>query len=178
MDRLFIAIDIPDEIKNRFVGILESLKRIGAKVVPTSNIHLTLKFIGETNKTQDVIKVLKDIQSNYFDLTISEVGVFGNLEHPRVFWVGVEDNEMLKNLHKNIESKLNLLGILKDEREFSPHITLARFKVRINPAKLRSILNENNKTFGSFRVDSFFLYKSILSQPDPIYQKLEMFKLH
>lgn len=178
MDRLFVAIDIPDEIKNKFVGILEGLRRIGAKVVPTTNIHLTLKFIGETDKTQEVVEALKDVRLDSFDLVVSDVGIFGSIEYPRVFWVGVEKNSNLGGLYEVIESKLNRLGIPRDEREFSPHITLARFKTRVNSTKLQGILKENNKNFGSFRVSSFVLYKSILSQPDPIYQKISEFHLN
>lgn len=178
MDRLFVAIDIPNEIKTKFVGIMESLEKIGAKVVPTTNIHLTLKFIGETERTKEIVEALKDVRLGSFDLVVSDVGIFGSIEYPRVFWVGVEKSSSLRELHNLVESRLNGLGIPRDEREFSPHITLARFKTRVNSTKLQSILKENSGTFGSFRVNSFVLYRSILSHPNPIYQRILEFHLN
>ncbi|MCX8028782.1 MAG: RNA 2',3'-cyclic phosphodiesterase [Brevinematales bacterium] len=178
MDRLFIAIDIPDNIKKLFSEITQNLNTLKAKTVPIENIHLTIKFIGETNKTNEIIECLKLVKQPNFIIFISSVGIFGNLYNPRVFWVGVERSDELKSLHQNIENKLLGLGISRDDREFSPHITLARFKIQPEIKKLEKLIEKyKNTTFGSFTVENFILYKSDLSNINPIYTKLGVFKI-
>ncbi len=172
MDRLFVAIEIPNNIKEDFADIIEQLEKIKAKTVPLKNIHLTIKFIGETDKTKIITENLQKIEFNKFEISLKGIGIFGNFYNPRVFWVGVEENKSLKNLFNLVEDTLQKLGIPKDEREFSPHITLARFKTKPNPQKLEEIINNSKKDFGVFKVESLVLFKSELSYPNPIYSPL------
>jgi 2'-5' RNA ligase len=177
VERLFIAVEIPQEIKELFVPITSELKKAKSKVVPMENIHLTLKFIGETYKRESIIKVLSNCSKKKFTLKLKGVGVFPNVSHPRVFWVGVEENKELEELFSFIEDSLFSIGIPKDERPFSPHVTLSRFK--FSPIHgLGKIIDEyKNFDFGTYEVREFFLFKSELREPSPIYTKLYSFPL-
>lgn len=177
MDRLFIAIDIPMDIKRKFVEIIKNLDYIKAKTVPLENIHITIKFIGETTKTNEIIQSLKEISFHQFDLEVEGVGLFGSIYYPKVFWVGMKENRDLFSLFNKIEDNLAKIGIPKDERDFSPHITLARFKAKTDARKLEDILERFNIYFGGFSVKEFVLYKSMLSHPNPKYYPIESFNL-
>lgn len=177
MDRLFVALDVPKHIKSKFSEILYKLDSLKAKTVPLENIHLTLKFIGETNKLKEICDSLEEVKFRKFTVSVSTVGIFGSVFSPKVFWVGVEKNENLKLLAEEVEKSLLRVGIPKDNRPFSPHITLARFKVKPDPEKLEVILKEYNINFGVFEVEGFVLYRSELLQPNPRYQPLKLFPL-
>ena len=177
VERLFIAIEIPREIKELFIPIADELRKAKGKIVPIENIHLTLKFIGETDMREDIIKVLSNCGMRKFVLKVKGVGVFPNVSRPRVFWVGIEENKELGELFSFVEDRLFSIGIPKDERPFSPHITLSRFK--FSPIHgLGRIINEyRNFDFGVCEVKEFFLFKSELREPNPIYTKLYSFPL-
>ncbi|MFN4244537.1 MAG: RNA 2',3'-cyclic phosphodiesterase [Brevinematia bacterium] len=177
MDRLFVAIDVPEEIKIKFSEISEKLSSLNAKVVPMENIHITLKFIGETTKTKEILGILDKITFKKFQICLKNVGVFPNTHAPRVFWVGIEKNQEMESLFKIIERSLENIEIPKEKREFSPHITLARFKTITNIQKLKEILKAYNKDFGEFDVKEFILYKSELAHPNPRYYPIKSFKL-
>ncbi|MEN2997926.1 MAG: RNA 2',3'-cyclic phosphodiesterase [Brevinematia bacterium] len=178
MDRLFVAIDLPVEIKRDFVVILDELRSANGKTVPIENIHLTVKFIGETNKTKDIINTLSAIRFRSFSLSVEGVGLFGSVYHPKVFWVGVVKNESLESLFLVLEEELSKVGIAKENREFSPHITLARFKAKPDIRRLESVLKTyGSRKFGSFDVKGVTLYKSELAHPNPKYFPLKFFQL-
>lgn len=177
MDRLFIAIDIPIDIKNKFIEIIEKLNSLNAKTVAIENIHITIKFIGETTKTNEILKALEKIKFKKFTISLKGVGVFSSIYTPRVFWVGIQENQEIKSLFNIVEENLKTLGIPKDEREFSPHVTLARFKKTPNIEKLKKTLETFNKEFGKFDVKEFVLYKSELTYPNPIYHSIRSFEL-
>ncbi|MGB9621913.1 MAG: RNA 2',3'-cyclic phosphodiesterase [Brevinematia bacterium] len=180
MDRLFIGIEIPEEVKRKFNFLLEKLDAFRSKVVPYENIHLTIKFIGETDKTNLILNTLSSIRFKSFSISIYSVGVFPNVYYPKVFWVGVKESKNLLDLFNLIDNKLLLdVGIPKDEREFSPHITLSRFKKPVNDLKkfIEFVEEYKSESFGEFEVKEFVLFKSILKQPDPVYSVLEKFNL-
>ncbi len=177
MDRLFIAIDVPDNIKTKFLEITKKLNLLDAKTVPYENVHITLKFIGETTKTNDILNILESVKFSRFYILVKNAGVFPNIRNPRVFWVGIDESNEIKLLFNIIEEKLEKINILKDSRTFSPHITLARFKKPPNIQKLKLLLEESGKEFGQFLVEEFVLYKSELSYPNPKYYPIKSFRL-
>lgn len=180
MDRLFVGIEIPDDIKKKFLFLMKELNTFRAKVVPYENVHLTIKFIGETEKTDLVVDALNDIVFESFYLSISGVGVFQSVYSPRVFWVGVEETEELLKFFNVIQEKLyRTVGIPKDERNFLPHITLSRFKKPVSNIKefIKFIDEYQNEKFGKFEVREFVLFKSILKEPDPVYSVVKKFSL-
>ncbi len=174
MERLFIAIEIPQEIKSNFQKLHRDLSLLkNSNVVPFENIHLTLKFIGETDKRKDILEILENVKFSRFEITLEKTGVFPNLYYPRVFWVGVRKNPELNNLFNLIENKLENLDIPKETRNFSPHITLCRFKGETNTKKLENLILDYEKTtFGTFEVQEVILFKSHLRSPHPLYEKI------
>jgi|YelNatPaOPRAMG01_1025707.scaffolds.fasta_scaffold250111_1 2'-5' RNA ligase len=177
LERLFLAIEIPNEVKDSFIPVIGEVKKFRGKVVPLENIHLTVKFIGETDKRDGIIKSLLDSNLKKFSLSLKGVGVFPNVNNPRVFWIGVEGSEGLKELFNFVESRLYMIGIPKDDRPFSPHITLSRFNFLPSVGLSRVIDDYRNFDFGSYEVDNFHLFKSDLNRSHPIYTKLYTFPL-
>lgn len=121
--RLFTALCFDDETKNAlFSAAKEAEKSAEGKFSLMENYHLTLVFIGETERREDMEKALSAIDFPSFDYRLSGLGTFDK----GIFWAGTERNENLQNLYKIIKQKLDEIGIETEEREFIPHVTLAR----------------------------------------------------
>ena len=121
--RLFTAICFDDETKNAlFSAGKEAEKLSSGNFTKKENLHLTLVFIGETDRKDDIEKAISKIDFPSFDFKISGTGTF----EKGIFWAGISENEKLKNLYKTVFEKLRKIGFEPEEREFVPHITLAR----------------------------------------------------
>ena len=167
--RCFIAIEIPDAVKRAVAGTMDSLKKSGADVkwAVYENIHITLQFLGATDDS--VIPQLKEalvkILSPYppFYITISQVGSFPGGRRPRVLWIGLEESETLINLQKDIANGMVKFGYPKEERGFTPHITIGRVKTNRNLHELMNRLDEIRAvSFSGFAVEKIVLMKSEL----------------
>lgn len=171
MHRLFVAIDLPDVVKKAVLDIYCDLP--GAHWVGTEQLHLTLRFIGDTDDLSLVaIKTaLAEITSPSFHLALSGVGHFPPGQRPRVLWVGMAANEQLFLMQHHVENALVMAGIPPEERRFSPHITIARLKE--TPARLVMALEEREKAFASnaFPVTEFHLYSSTLNRNGAIHRR-------
>src|SRR4030043_1859062 len=138
--RTFIAIDIP--VSQKVTEIINELKKtqIDAKIVETENMHLTLKFLGDTdeNLIDEIEKIIKDAILNMqpFEIILKNLGVFPNEKYMKVAWIGVENAEPLKKFAETIDTKLKDLGFEKEKRPFSVHLTIARIKSAKNKEKL------------------------------------------
>jgi 2'-5' RNA ligase len=182
--RCFIAIDISDDIKKSIAKVIENLgyKIKGIKWVDPQNIHLTLKFLGEIddkkiNLINERLSILSKRHS-VFDVSISNVGGFPNLKNPKVLWVGINDSEKLTNLYNELENALFEIGFGKENRKFSPHLTIARIKdKRDADLILRHIMEYKNYFFGEMKVCEIVLMKSTLKPSGAEYTKLNVFKL-
>ena len=121
--RLFVAIQLTDEMRSSVTGTMHSLKRAGVKgsYVPTQNLHLTLAFIGETKEAEDVKTALQTVSVKPFRLSFSEMGTFGDL-----LWVGIKGNQGLNKLARDVRAALDEAGIPYDRKKFVPHITIIR----------------------------------------------------
>ncbi|MCR5300646.1 MAG: RNA 2',3'-cyclic phosphodiesterase [Erysipelotrichaceae bacterium] len=120
--RLFVAIDLSEEMRASLVTMMHDLKKADVKgsYQPVANLHLTLAFLGETEDVETVKEVLKSITYKPFRMAFGEKGNFGN-----TFWIGVKSNQGLNKLAKDVRTAL--AGRLpEEEREFVPHITLIR----------------------------------------------------
>ena len=133
--RLFIAIELPDEIKQGITRVQEQLKRSGASAGWTrpEGIHLTLKFLGEVPdaKVTEIMQALDGAVrgTGRFQLAVAGAGAFPNAKVPRVLWIGVGGNvEQLGTLQSSVENAMTNLGFEREARKFSPHLTLARIK--------------------------------------------------
>ena len=121
--RLFTAICFDEETKNALFAAQNFAKNFSeGNFSEKENLHLTLVFIGETERTEEIKSALSEIEFPAFGFKISKTGTF----EKKIFWAGTEENENLKNLQKLVFEKLKNLGFELEEREFVPHITLAR----------------------------------------------------
>lgn len=121
--RLFVAIQLSDDLKKTITGTMHEMKLQGVKgrYVATPNLHLTLAFIGETDHPSDVKEALKDLPFKPFKLVLSELGSFGD-----ILWAGVRGNQGLSGAAKAVREALDAAGIPYDKKKFEPHITLVR----------------------------------------------------
>jgi len=178
MYRLFVAIDLPEPVKEAVAGIA-GRGLTGARLVPREQLHLTLRFIGDADDVMfhAIKKALSGVRGVSFPLTLKNVGHFPPGRHPRVLWVGMEENEPLRELQREVEQAIIGAGISPEERAFSPHITIARLK-ETPPAKVAA-LEEKERLFsaGPFPVDEFYLYSSMLSRDGAIHKRETTFRL-
>ena len=121
--RLFTALCFDDETKNALFAAGKAAENSsGGNFSAKENLHLTLVFIGETEREDEIRSALSKIEFPAFEFKISGMGTF----EKGIFWAGTEENEKLQNLRKEVFEKLKNLGFEPEEREFVPHITLAR----------------------------------------------------
>lgn len=186
MKRIFIAINLPKEIKQKLTALQEELSQFVPKVKWTkeANLHLTLVFLGEIDiaKTQKIYQIAKEIVSDIkpFKLKLKSLGVFPEIRKAKIIWVDVLDDAILKNLNQALYRKLTTQGFVLDKREFTPHITIGRIKERTPYLKsaLITLLNKHKETeFGSFLVESLELMESQLNEEGPEYRVLESIEL-
>ena len=172
--RLFIAIDLPKDIKDYLMKIEEKIDVKGLKLV--KDIHLTLKFLGEVedDKAEQIKNLLKEIKINPFEAKISGLGVFPSGSYIRVVWVGVQPEDKIIEIQKEIDERMKEIGF-KKEKNFKAHITLARVKFLEDKEGFVSKLNEIKPEEKSFEVKSFKLIKSTLTREGPIYEDLAEF---
>ena len=121
--RLFIAIRMSDEMKKELVHLMRELRGNGVSgtYAPVQNLHLTLCFIGETDRKEDIQKVLDQLSWKPFSMTLSGMGRFGDL-----LWAGVDGGTELSSLAEEIRKGLDDIGVSYDNKAFHPHITLLR----------------------------------------------------
>lgn len=190
--RLFLALEIPDRIKNFLSKLIEKKYTIdGISFVQRENFHITLKFLGEVdeNLIPAISEKLSLVSKEFypFSLKISNPGVFPDKSKPRVIWIGTENKDNVKRLVFNIEDSLEKLGFKKEQREFKAHITLARIKNTKNGAYIFEKIQKNFRELLSasyqeaidlyFDVNDFVLMKSILTPKGSIYEVLQRFSL-
>jgi RNA 2',3'-cyclic 3'-phosphodiesterase len=177
--RCFIAIEIPEAVKNAIADSVGSLKRSGADVkwVSPEHIHLTLQFLGTTEESliPEIKEALGKILSPYapFYIKISSVGCFPDGRRPRVIWVGLEESRTLINLQRDIAAGMMRFGYQKEERDFTPHVTIGRVKSLRNTGDMLRRLEEIKATsFSDFEVQNITLMKSELTPSGAIYYSL------
>ncbi len=182
--RTFIAIELPQEIKDRFVKLQAQLKQSEADVkwVAAQNIHLTLKFLGEIDeeKCTRVSSIIKEVAqgTKQFQISLSSCGAFPKIEFPRVIWVAIDKGDKeTRVLASDLEEKIEKLGIPKEDRPFSSHITIGRVRSSLNKDRLVKVLEESENYFGGknieFSVTKITLFKSTLGAQGPIYEVLK-----
>ena len=187
--RSFIAIELPEEVQSglaRLKGELERTEHTFVKWVDPRGIHLTLKFLGNVSfklvaRITSAIKEASDGISP-IHLEVSGLGAFPNLKQPRVVWVGIGGEvDKLVRLQQNIDSALTPLGFTKEERPFTPHLTLARMKQGALSIQIRSfgelVMSTNFEMRYSFEGGAISLMKSQLTPQGPIYTRLSIVEL-
>ncbi len=182
--RAFIAIDLSPEIQQRLQGVLDSYKTLLVNMpirwVTVTNIHLTLKFLGDVSLSN--LKLLTDMIQNevtnhhQFDISVGSSGAFPNNRQPRVIWVGVEAPQELIAIQNGIESAAAKLGYAKEDREFSPHLTLGRVSRNATSMDVKAISQSFDKVkvgfLGATCVEEVHLYKSDLNPSGAVYTRI------
>lgn len=175
--RLFTAIPLPGRTETRLHKIQSG--RINGIRWQKGDLHLTLVFIGSVDhKTGDEISErLAGITLPPFDITIRGTGIFPTVEHPRVLWAGIGDNESLMALQEANRKAISQFGVKIDDKPYSPHITLAKLKSP-NRMYLNKFLVENSEKFiDRVVVDRFGLFESNISSKGAIHQCLRYYSL-
>lgn len=179
--RLFVAIDLPNEIRSALAAFVKEMRGIApqAKWVRVENLHITLKFLGQTDpaKLRGIQDTLASVRSTEpVTLDFGGLGFFPNEKRPRVFWVGMESSTNLKALADDIDHGMHKLGFPLEERPFTPHLTLARFQPPGLPPKLGAAAQENgSRSFGLLTACEFHLIESKLKSTGAEYTTLQSF---
>jgi RNA 2',3'-cyclic 3'-phosphodiesterase len=177
MDRLFIAVEIADAVRQRLGAALKAVPTAGVQLkwVRPENMHLTLAFLGDT--APDVAEAVKGLMDQAgggtapFEFDVAGIGYFGNRREPRVVWAGLSgDLVPLKKLQTRLSNGLKSLGLTIEERDFKPHLTLARIKAVIHAgAFVHALERQQAEVCGRTRVDRLVLMRSELSPEGPAY---------
>ena len=128
--RLFIGIDLDPELRSRIERFIEGVQGFApnARWMQAESLHVTLKFIGERPQEQveALTQRLRRVESGSFELRFTGYGFFPTAKAPRVFWIGIQADAHLAQLAANIDAATSEIGIPREDRPYSPHLTLAR----------------------------------------------------
>lgn len=187
--RSFIAIELPEEVTRGLARLRSELERTEhsfVKWVKPESIHLTLKFLGNIpfKQVAKVTAAMKEATQGIspFHLEISSLGAFPNLKQPRVLWVGIGgETDKILRLQQNIDSALARLGFAKEERPFTPHLTLARVRQGASPGERKSfgelVVSTSFENKYHIAVTAINLMRSQLTPAGAIYTCLAMVEL-
>lgn len=180
--RGFISIDIEatDEIR-RFMDDIEKT-RAALKMVDPEKIHITVKFLGDTEEDMidEIGEKMNGLLSSHepFRLNLKGAGAFPHLNYMKVVWVGTEDKPVLEDIAHEVEEELVPLRFSRMEKGFSPHITVARVKGGKNKNRLKAAIQDyEGYEFGEQEVSELKLKKSVLKDSGPVYTTIEEYPL-
>ena len=161
MTRLFVALSLPEAVRRRLEGLRGGLP--GARWQSAEQMHLTLRFIGEVDGAAfaEIGDALAHVEAEAFSLTLEGVGHFPSRGRVRILWAGVAPNPALTHLRARTEAAVTGLGFAPEGRNYSPHVTLARFASRVPAHRLQEFVSYHGLyTSGPFAVRSFELFSS------------------
>lgn len=180
--REFIAIDI--DSNKKLVEFGNEVKKTGAdlKLVEPDNIHITLKFLGDTEETlaEEIEEIIKNAvkETKSFNIQLKGTGVFPNNNYIKIVWLGIQNGEPIAEIAQRIDDQTSKIGFEKEKRGFSPHLTIARVKTASNKDKLLQVLEKyRDAEFADIKVEAIKLKKSELTPNGPIYTDLKVFKI-
>ena len=178
--RLFIGIGLSPECRRAIAGAVSPLRKKGIPVswTPEPNLHLTLKFLGETMdaRLSELAGCMAEAVRDFppFQLRVEKAGAFPTLRAPRVLWIGIrEPLELVRKLHQNMENALSGAGFPRDERPFHPHVTVGRVRGRVAPGWGETYASAvSGVAFEAVFVASYRVYESRLSPSGAHYSVL------
>jgi RNA 2',3'-cyclic 3'-phosphodiesterase len=184
--RLFVALEIPPAVRENLAALIDVLRAADAassknkaRWVRAENLHVTLKFIAnvDAGKLDAIRELLAEVRSEApAELRFRGLGFFPNERRPRVLWAGVEGSPNLAALAGEIDARLSKPGIPRETRDFSPHLTLARFDPPGISESLRAAVPKNiTREFGSVRTGEFHLFESKTRPTGAEYTRLSSF---
>ena len=195
--RIFIGIDLDPEVRARIARFVEGVQGFApeARWVRPESLHITLKFIGEQppERVEAISERLRRVEGSAFEIRSGGYGFFPTAKAPRVFWIGIEAGPQLAELAEKIDIAVADLGIPREDRPCSPHLTLARAGGRSGSGSPKWRKGDGPNTafaalekrldamgeldFGRMTAHEFILYQSQLSPGGSKYTKLQRFPL-
>ena len=179
--RLFVAIDLPEEILGRLERLVEKLKptaRLAWSRV--ENFHITTKFIGEwpAERLDEMRRTLDALTARApIPIAVRGLGFFPDRRQARIFWAGIEAPPELAALAEETDAAVGALGVEREKRKFSPHLTLARNRNAAPVGRLLEAIDHlGAPEFGSFTADRLYLYQSELRPGGSVYTRLSEHK--
>lgn len=184
MKRIFAAIKIqPSEIFiNTYFQLKSNLKNEKIKWVELENIHITLKFFGETDESKiesikELLAVITQQHSSFF-LNLKDVGIFGSSYKPKVIWFGIEKSKQLFTLANDLLDQVESLGFKRGRQNFIPHITIGRIKYLDDKKRFQKMISKfKSVEIQEQKIGQFYLIESILTPKGPDYNILKSFPL-
>ena len=182
--RAFIAVELPPEIhkaiESETAPLRAALDSSLVRWVPTSNIHLTLKFLGGVSSANvELLTQMLSVEVNQYEsftIKFEGLGAFPNPRRPRVIWIGIQVPAGFEALQHGIEAAAATLGYPAEKRPFSPHLTIGRVKQNAGPAgmqKIRNVLEEMKVgALGTVKANAVHLFKSDLKPTGAVYTRL------
>ena len=184
MLRSFIAIEIPVEIQNAISHSTTALQRALPKPiirwVSPQNVHLTLKFLGDVSpanleRLAEVLKIEAAVHG-MFSMPVGGIGAFPTSRRARVIWIGLEAPPALVALQRGVEAASARLGYTREDRPFSPHLTIGRVGQNVTAADLQKIRTALDGTsvgsLGMVDVNAIHIFKSDLQPGGSVYSHL------
>ncbi len=183
--RLFVAVELPESIKEAVRALQEPLRRFGAAVSWTrpAGLHGTLKFLGEVapEREAEIGAALAPVAAHApFELSVRRLGVFPGWSGPRVIWLGLEPAEPhFAAVYRTIEDAVAPLGFPRETRPFHPHLTLGRVRERRGLDALIEHLRAraDGTDLGAFAVPDVILFQSVLRPDGAVYTALRRYPL-
>jgi 2'-5' RNA ligase len=196
--RIFIGIDLDPEVRTRIERFVEGVEGFApdARWARPESLHITLKFIGEQapERVEAITERLRRVDGSAFEIRAGGYGFFPTAKAPRVFWIGVRAGPQLAELAAGIDTATAELGIPREDRPYSPHLTLARagagrrsgspeWRKGDAPNATFALLEKRlaaigELDFGKMTAREFILYQSQLSPAGSKYTKLQRFALN
>jgi RNA 2',3'-cyclic 3'-phosphodiesterase len=195
--RIFIGVDLDPEVRSRIESFVEGIQGFApeSRWMRPESLHITLKFIGEQTPEQveAMAERLRRIESPAFEIRASGYGFFPTPKAPRVFWIGIHAGPQLTELAESVDMAVAKLGVPREDRSYSPHLTLARAGAArgsgspkwcegdgLNSAfaaLAKRLAAMPELDFGVMTAREFILYQSHLSPKGSKYTKLQCFPL-
>lgn len=181
--RAFVALPCPPAIREAIEADLPGWHRLGGRIrwSPPERIHLTLRFLGDSRSDQlaEVRRGLRGIADDVEPLEVrpTEVGAFPHWRRPRVVWLGLDGGEALTELAGAVEAVVRSAGFEADDRDFRPHLTLARVKGRRGVKRVIRAVRGWRPETGSEIVDEMILFESELRPEGARHTPIGRFRL-
>lgn len=175
--RLFIAALIPEEVQKELSNKINTLKTEidGVKWEKQDKLHITLKFLGSVDESQveEICSLIGQLTPKYspFKFSLSEIGAFPSLKNPKVLYMGLTPNNKFSKFQNILENTLSEIGFEKENRKFTPHITLGRAKKKINLRRVPIVRRKE------FEIVEIGLIKSELRSEGSFYTTITTFRL-
>lgn len=178
--RIFVALDIPDEAKNKLFEIVYHLHTDkNLKWENKDKIHLTLKFVGDVDdelipEIKNDLKFLQEYKTQ--NLQITGFGFFFRLKEPKILWASLNFSDELKLIAQRLDDYFSRFGIKKENREFKPHLTLMRIKNNPGDNFINKFKNSKFEPI-DFQSNTISLIKSELKPSGSVYTEIKKYNL-